>query len=126
MVGGAGETTYRIGGRTVTVVVRSGVPEGIELDLEALPDAPSHERLTLAFAPVEAPAASDAYTYGSAGARTVVDVAVTEGAVPPAGLRLCLPVVEAVRAAARGRALRLLRYDGSAWDGGWQAGRRSA
>ena len=115
VVGGAGETTYRIGGRTVTVVVRSGVPEGIELDLEALPDAPSHERLTLAFAPVEAPAASDAYTYGSAGARTVVDVAVTEGAVPSAGLRLCLPVVEAVRAAARGRALRLLRHVGGAW-----------
>ena len=115
VVGGAGETTYRIGGRTVTVVVRSGVPEGIELDLEALPDALSHERLTLAFAPVEAPAASDAYTYGSAGARTVVDVAVTEGAVPSAGLRLCLPVVEAVRAAARGRALRLLRHDGGAW-----------
>ena len=115
VVGGAGETTYRIGGRTVTVVVRSGVPEGIELDLTDLPDAPSNERLTLAFAPVEAPAASDAYTYGSAGARTVVDVAVTEGAVPPAGLRLCLPVVEAVRAAARGRALRLLRHVGGAW-----------
>ena len=115
VVGGAGETTYRIGGRTVTVVVRSGVPEGIELDLTDLPASPSNERLTLAFAPVEAPAASDAYTYGSAGARTVVDVAVTEGAVPSAGLRLCLPVVEAVRAAARGRALRLLRHVGGAW-----------
>ncbi len=67
VVGGAGETTYRIGGRTVTVVVRSGVPEGIELDLTDLPDASSHERLTLAFAPVEAPAASDAFTYESAG-----------------------------------------------------------
>ena len=115
VVGGAGETTYRIGGRTVTVAVRPGVPEGIELDLTDLPASPSNERLTLAFAPVEAPAASDAYTYGSAGARTVVDVAVTEGAVPSAGLRLCLPVVEAVRAAARGRALRLLHYDGGAW-----------
>ena len=34
VVGGAGETTYRIGGRTVTVVVRPGVAEGIELDLD--------------------------------------------------------------------------------------------
>ena len=116
MVGGAGETTYRIGGRTVTVVVESGVPAGIELDLEALPASPSNERLTLTFAPVEAPAASDAFTYGLEGARTVVDVRVTEGSVPSPGLRLCLPVEDAVRDAARGRPLLLLHYDGSAWE----------
>ncbi len=116
MVGGAGETTYRIGGRTVTVVVESGVPAGIELDLEALPASPSNERLTLTFAPVEAPAVSDAFTYGLEGARTVVDVRVTEGSVPSPGLRLCLPVEDAVRDAARGRPLLLLHYDGSAWE----------
>ena len=116
MVGGVGETTYRIGGRTVTVVVESGVPAGIELDLEALPASPSNERLTLTFAPVEAPAASDAFTYGLEGARTVVDVRVTEGSVPSPGLRLCLPVEDAVRDAARGRPLLLLHYDGSTWE----------
>ena len=113
----AGETTYRIGERAVTVVVESGVPEGIELDLEALSDSPSNEPLKLTFAPVESPAASDAFTYDSQGSRTVVDVTV-EGTVPSAGLRLCLPVEAAVREAARGRPLLLLHYVGSAWGGG--------
>ena len=118
----AGETTYRIGERAVTVVVESGVPEGIELDLEALSDSPSNEPLKLTFAPVESPAESDKFTYDSQGSRTVVDVTV-EGTVPSAGLRLCLPVVGAVREAADGRRLLLLHYDddGNAWaevDGG--------
>ena len=113
MVGGAGETAYRIGGRTVTVKVEAGVPAGIELDLAALPE--SNERLTLTFAPEDAPAESDRFTYESAGARTVVDVTVTEGTVRSPGLRLCLPVEEDVRDAARGRPLLLLHYDGSAW-----------
>ena len=113
MVGGAGETAYRIGGRTVTVKVEADVPAGIELDLAALPE--SNERLTLTFAPEDAPAESDRFTYESAGARTVVDVTVTEGTVRSPGLRLCLPVEEDVRDAARGRPLLLLHYDGSAW-----------
>ena len=115
MVGGEGETTYSIGGRTVTVEVKAGVPAGIELDLKDLPDAPSNgrERLTLTFAPVEAPAASDRFTYDSQGSRTVVDVRVTEDVSP--GLRLCLPVEKDVRDAARGRPLLLLHYDGNAW-----------
>ena len=123
----AGETKLRVApgttmppvvikGYRVTMTVEAGVPEGIELDLEALPVAPSETSLTLTFAPVEAPAESDAFTYGSQGSRTVVDVTVTEGTVPSPGLRLCLPVEGAVQEAARGRALLLLHYDGSAWD----------
>ena len=38
----------------------------------------------------------------------MVDVTVTEGSVPSPGLRLCLPVEDAVRDAARGRPLPLL------------------
>ncbi len=113
-----GETTYHIGGREVTVVVESGVPEGIELDLEALSDSPSDEPLKLTFAPEENPEPSNMYTYDSQGSRTVVDVEV-EGTVPSAGLGLCLPVEGAVEGAAKERPLLLLHHDGrdgSAWE----------
>ena len=114
-VGGAGETVYRIRGRTVTVAVMPGAPAGVEIDLADLPAAPSGEALTLTFSPVASPAASDAFAFGPPEARTVVDVTVTAGRVPSAGLRLCLPVADAMREAARGRPLLLLRYDGDAW-----------
>ena len=114
-VGGAGETVYRIRGRTVTVAVMPGAPADIEIDLADLPAAPSGEALTLTFSPVASPAASDAFAFGPPEARTVVDVTVTAGRVPSAGLRLCLPVADAMREAARGRPLLLLRYDGDAW-----------
>ena len=119
-VGGAGETAYRIGGRTVTVKVKAGVPAGIELDLAALPE--SNERLTLIFAPeVSAATLEKAALNGFGGlaesdARTVVDVRVTEGTVRSPGLRLCLPVEEDVRDAARDRPLLLLHYDGNVWE----------
>ena len=114
-VSGAGETVYRIRGRTVTVAVMPGAPAGVEVDLADLPAAPSGEALTLTFSPVASPAASDAFAFGPPEARMVVDVTVTAGRVPSAGLRLCLPVAEAMREAARARPLLLLRYDGDAW-----------
>ncbi len=114
-VGGAGETVYRIRGRTVTVAVMPGTPAGIEIDLADLPEAPSGEALTLTFAPVASPAASDAFAFGPPESRTVVDVTVTAGRVSSPGLRLCLPVADAARDAARGRPLLLLRYNGDAW-----------
>ena len=110
-----GTKTYRINGRRVTTVMESGVPTGIEIDLADLPGVASNEGLTLTFAPVESPAASDKFAYGVEESRTVVDVTVTEGTVRSPGLRLCLPVTTDLREAARGRQLLLLHYDGRDW-----------
>ena len=113
--GEAGETVYRIGGRTVTVAVMPGAPAGVEIDFAGLPEATSEEAFTLTFSPAGSPAAGGAFALGPPEARTAVDVTVTAGRVPSAGLRLCLPATAAVREAARGRPLLLLRHDGRAW-----------
>ena len=112
-----GSRSYGIRGYRVTVVAEAGVPDGVELDLGDLPAVSgSQERtLRLAIGPVGTAPASEGYGFGPEGARTVVDVAVTQGSVPSPGLRLCLPMHDGVGRAARGRALRLLRHDGARW-----------
>ena len=113
-----------IDGHRVTMTVEAGVPEGIELDLSGVsapasgrPEALHPEwKATVEESVLEVleRVSSAGFGLGPAGSRTVVDVTV-EGAVPSPGLRLCLPVERQVRDAARGRALRLLHYDGSRW-----------
>ena len=121
-----GETTYRIGGGTVTVKAEAGVPAGIELDLAAMREWQQNEPLTLTFSP-EVPAAKEAKGDGFDGlelseeARTVVDISAA-GPVPSPGLEVCLPVRDGLRRAAAGRdgsadhrKTRLLRYDNNVW-----------
>ena len=111
-----------INGHRVTMTVEAGVPEGIELDLSGVsaPASGRTEELALEWkATVEESVleevSSAGFSLGPVGSRTVVDVEVTMGSVPSPGLRLCLPVERQVRDTARGRALRLLHYDGSRW-----------
>ncbi len=116
-----------INGYRVTMTVEAGVPPGIEVDLSRLspPASGGTEDLDLEWKEtveesVLEKVSAARFSLGPAGSRTVVDVAVTvgeeEGTAPSPGLRLCLPVVDAVQEAARGRPLLLLHYDGSAWD----------
>ncbi len=112
-----------INGYRVTMTAEAGVPPGIEIDLSDLlpPASGGTEDLDLEWKEtveesVLEKVSAARFGLGPAASRTVVDVAVTEGTVPSPGLRLCLPVVDAVQEAARGRPLLLLHYDGSAWD----------
>ncbi len=118
------DNDYGIEGRRVTVRAEAGVPKGIELDLKGLG---AGEDLTLTLTPNVAPdviarAAVDEFSFGPEGSRTVVDIAVSSA--PASEVRVCLPVQDELRAAARGRRdaaqgrpLLLLHYDGSAWTG---------
>ena len=114
--GAEGETTYTVNGRSVVVTERSGVPAGVEVDLEGVGAGPS---LGLTYSTVAAAtvAAAEGDGFGGLDPATVVDISVT-GTVPSSGLLVCLDVSpDLLRAARRsaGRDPVLLRHDGSVW-----------
>ncbi len=113
---GAGPVRFGIEGRVVTVTVEPGLPAGIEFDPKGVGTGPMLA-LRSSSPQVAAGVLERAERAGflglAAGSRTVVDFEVP-GPVPPSGLRICLPVSQAlVEAAARvaGREPLLLRYD---------------
>ena len=108
----AGEpAAYMVGGHRVEVRVEAGVPPGVEI----VPPAALAADLSVTLRPVsdEVSLEPGVFAFGAAGAQVVVDVSVT--GVPAAGLELCLPARAALREASGGRALTLLRHDGTAW-----------
>ena len=107
----AGTRTYALGGRTVTVTQAAGTLAGVEL---TLPGRLAEDvAITLAPPGAEVPLAGGRYRFGPAAAQAAVAVAVTP--VPAGGLDVCVPVSAGVRAAARERAVQLVRYVGGKW-----------
>ncbi len=109
---GAPAAAYVVGEHRVEVRVAAGVPPGVEI----VPPAALAADLSVTLRPVsdEAPLESGVFAFGAAeDAQVAVDVSVT--GVPAAGLELCLPARAALREASGGRALTLLRHDGTAW-----------
>ena len=103
---------YMVGGRRVAVRAEAGVPPGVEF----VPPASLSSDLSVTLRPVaeDAPLEPGAFAFGAeANAQVAVDVSVT--GAPSAGLELCLPASEALRDASGGRALTLLRHDGTGW-----------
>ena len=109
--GQAGTRTYALGGRTVTVTQAAGTLAGVELTLPG--QLAEDVAITLAPPGAEVPLAGGRYRFGPADAQAAVAVAVTP--VPAGGLDVCVPVSAAVRAAARERAVQLVRYVGGKW-----------
>ena len=105
--GAAGTTTRYVNGRQVTVTVAEGVPADVGI---ALPQT-LNGAVTVTVAPLpgedRAAAAGDGYGLGPEGSQVAVDIAVAP--VPRDGVRLCLPVDDALRAAAAGRELIMFR-----------------
>ncbi len=102
---------YMVGGHRVEVRAEAGVPPGVEI----VPPAALAADLSVTLRPVsdDVSLAPGVFAFGAAGAQVAVDVSVT--GVPAAGLELCLPAPAELRAASGGRALTLLRHDGTAW-----------
>ena len=108
----AGEpVAYMVGGHRVEVRAEAGVPPGVEI----VPPAALAADLSVTLRPVsdDVSLAPGVFAFGAGAAQVAVDVSVT--GVPAAGLELCLPASAALREASGGRALTLLRHDGSAW-----------
>ena len=109
---GAAAAAYMVGEHRVEVRVAAGVQPGVEI----VPPAALTADLSVTLRPVsdDVSLAPGVFAFGAAeDAQVVVDVSVT--GVPSAGLELCLPAPAALRAASGGRALTLLRHDGTAW-----------
>ncbi len=103
---------YMVGEHRVEVRAEAGVPPGVEI----VPPAALAADLSVTLRPVsdDVSLAPGVFAFGAAeDAQVVVDVSVT--GVPAAGLELCLPASAALREASGGRALTLLRHDGTAW-----------
>ncbi len=102
---------YMVGGHRVEVRAEAGVPPGVEI----VPPESLAADLSVTLRPVsdDVSLAPGAFGAGAGAAQVAVDVSVT--GVPAAGLELCLPARAALREAAGGRALTLLRHDGTAW-----------
>ena len=107
------ETTRTIvmNGQPVTVTKAAGVPPGVRIVPSAAPTEPLAVRVTALNDRQAAAAAGSEYSLGPAASRVAVDVPSALG-----GGRLCLPVDSALRAAAKGRELVLLR-DGDRVEG---------
>ena len=107
----AAAAAYMVGGHRVEVRVEAGVPPGVEI----VPPESLAADLSVTLRPVsdDVSLAPGVFAFGAAGAQVAVDVSVT--GVPSAGLELCLPARAALREASGGRALTLLRHDGTAW-----------
>ena len=108
---GAAAAAYMVGGHRVEVRAEAGVPPGVEI----VPPMSLAADLSVTLRPVsdDVSLAPGVFAFGAAGAQVVVDVSVT--GAPAAGLELCLPASAALREASGGRALTLLRHDGTAW-----------
>ncbi len=108
---GAAAAAYMVGGHRVEVRAEAGVPPGVEI----VPPAALAADLSVTLRPVsgEVSLAPGVFAFGAGAAQVAVDVSVT--GVPAAGLELCLPAPAALREASGGRALTLLRHDGTAW-----------
>ena len=108
---GAPAAAYMVGEHRVEVRAEAGVPPGVEI----VPPAALAADLSVTLRPVsdDVSLAPGVFAFGAAGAQVVVDVSVT--GAPAAGLELCLPASAALREASGGRALTLLRHDGTAW-----------
>ena len=102
---------YMVGGHRVEVRAEAGVPPGVEI----VPPESLAADLSVTLRPVsdDVSLAPGVFAFGAGAAQVAVDVSVT--GVPAAGLELCLPARAALRAASGGRALTLLRHDGTAW-----------
>ena len=108
----AGEpATYMVGEHRVEVRAEAGVPPGVEI----VPPAALAADLSVTLRPVsdDVSLAPGVFAFGAGAAQVAVDVSVT--GAPAAGLELCLPARAELRAASGGRALTLLRHDGTAW-----------
>ena len=108
---GAPAAAYMVGEHRVEVRAEAGVPPGVEI----VPPAVLAADLSVTLRPVsdDVSLAPGVFAFGAGAAQVAVDVSVT--GVPAAGLELCLPAPAALRAASGGRALTLLRHDGTAW-----------
>ncbi len=109
-----GTTIYRVNGRRVTVTVRPGTPEDVEIVLPA--DLAEDVEVTLGPPAAEVPLRSARFGFGPEAHLAVVDIMVFD--VPDGGLKVCLPVNADLRAEAdvADRPVRLLHYDGSDWE----------
>ena len=106
-----GTRTYALGGRAVTVTQAAGTRAGVEL---TLPGRLAQDvAIRLRPPGPDVPLTRGRYGFGPAGAQAAVEMAVTP--VPEGGLDVCVPVPAAVRAAARERAVQLVRYVGGRW-----------
>ena len=109
--GQAGTRTYALGGRAVTVTQAAGTLAGVEL---TLPGRLAQDvAIRLRPPGPDVPLTRGRYGFGPAGAQAAVEMAVTP--VPAGGLDVCVPVPADVRAAARERAVQLVRYVGGRW-----------
>ncbi len=108
---GAAAAAYMVGGHRVEVRAEAGVPPGVEI----VPPESLAADLSVTLRPVsdDVSLAPGVFAFGAGAAQVAVDVSVT--GVPAAGLELCLPAPAELRAASGGRALTLLRHDGTAW-----------
>ena len=108
---GAPAAAYMVGGHRVEVRAEAGVPPGVEI----VPPAALAADLSVTLRPVsgDVSLAPGVFAFGAGAAQVAVDVSVT--GAPAAGLELCLPARAALREASGGRALTLLRHDGTAW-----------
>ena len=103
---------YMVGEHRVEISVAAGVPPGVEI----VPPESLAADLSVTLRPVSGDVSLEpgVFAFGAAaGAQVTVDVSVT--GAPSAGLELCLPAPAALREASGGRALTLLRHDGTAW-----------
>ena len=109
-----GTTIYRVNGRRVTVTVRPGTPEDVEIVLPA--DLAEDVEVTLGPPAADVPLRSARFGFGPGSPPAVVDIMVFD--VPDGGLKVCLPVNADLRAEADAadRPVRLLHYDGSGWE----------
>ena len=109
-----GTTIYRVNGRRVTVTVRPGTREDVEIVLPA--DLAEDVEVTLGPPAADVPLRSARFGFGPGSPPAVVDIMVFD--VPDGGLKVCLPVNADLRAEADAadRPVRLLHYDGSGWE----------
>ena len=104
--GSVGTTIHHVNRRPVTVTVEEGVLGGVEIALPQTLD----RAVTVTIGPLPGDRAGEAagsgYGVGPEGSQVAVDIAVAP--VPRDGVRVCLPVDDALRTAAAGRTLVLL------------------
>ena len=108
--GTAGTRTYVVNGQPVTVTETEDVPEGVTVRPPETVDRPLEvtvTRLDDGQAAAQAAAVGSRYSLGPTEPLVAVDIEVDP--VPPDGVRVCLPVTDDLRDAAKGRELILFR-----------------
>ena len=102
-----------------TVTVESSLPEDTGLEVVLPPELESGgsdiDELTVTLAPTDAQIDAERFGYtGNGQDHVLVDIDVSP--VPDAAVRVCLPITEGLRRAARRQRLYMIRFSGGEWE----------